>query len=182
MTALRCRMGKSAQAPASRWLLALGRCSRAASRYSLRGPKYAPGFTMTELLVGIGIIGGLIGILFPVIVMARQHALQTKCSSNLHQMGLGIELYNQTYRHLPQIPTPKGLSDALGDIKTATRELLICPADESGRVGYALNAAFAGLPKTAGEPSDPLASETAPRHGGRANVLFFDGHVSLQGE
>lgn len=55
------------------------------------------GFTLIELLVVIAIIAILAAILFPVFATAREKARQTACLSNLKQMGLGIQQYEQDY-------------------------------------------------------------------------------------
>jgi len=138
------------------------------------------GFTLAEVLVVMGIITVLIGILFPVLSLVRQHAVQAKCASNLRQIGMGLEMYNQVNRHLPLAADGAGLAEALAEIKSGTPKLLVCPADDSGGYSYRMNAGFAGLPKSSGNPGDVLASESAARHRGKSNVLFFDGHVSGQ--
>ena len=51
------------------------------------------GFTLIELLVVLTIIGLLIALLFPVFAKARERARQTVCESNLHQIGLAIQMY-----------------------------------------------------------------------------------------
>jgi prepilin-type processing-associated H-X9-DG protein len=43
-----------------------------------------------------------------------------------------------------------------------------------------MNASFTGLPKSAGNPTDILASESAARHQDKSNQLFFDGNVSCE--
>jgi len=51
------------------------------------------GFTLIELLVVITILGILAAILFPVFLKVRERARITTCASNLHQIGLAIQMY-----------------------------------------------------------------------------------------
>jgi prepilin-type N-terminal cleavage/methylation domain-containing protein/prepilin-type processing-associated H-X9-DG protein len=52
-----------------------------------------PGFTLIELLVVVAIIGILSGLLLSALSRAKGIAYSGKCRSNLHQMGLAVQLY-----------------------------------------------------------------------------------------
>ena len=53
----------------------------------------ARGFTLTELLVVIGLIAVLISLLLPVVGRVRAAANSAACLSNLRQLGIAIDLY-----------------------------------------------------------------------------------------
>ena len=50
------------------------------------------GLTLVELLVVIGILGILAALLLPGLSRAQRQAQRTRCSSNLHQLGLGLAM------------------------------------------------------------------------------------------
>jgi prepilin-type N-terminal cleavage/methylation domain-containing protein len=114
------------------------------------------GFTLIELLVVIAVIAVLMGILLPSLGMARMHAKRVVSTSNLRQIGLGVELYTEDFRgFFPE--TSHGLTGTLairerswiftlkpyvGDVN----EIRICPADprrrdrlEHGTSSYIMN-------------------------------------------
>jgi prepilin-type N-terminal cleavage/methylation domain-containing protein len=57
------------------------------------GRKTAKAFTLIELLVVIAIIGILASLLLPVLTAAKQRGLRASCLSNLHQLGVAIQIY-----------------------------------------------------------------------------------------
>jgi prepilin-type processing-associated H-X9-DG protein/prepilin-type N-terminal cleavage/methylation domain-containing protein len=52
-------------------------------------------FTLIELLIVIGIVGLLAALLLPALSRARASARSASCMNNLHQIGLGFQMYLQ---------------------------------------------------------------------------------------
>lgn len=107
-------------------------------------------FTLIELLVVIAIIGMLIALLLPALSRARMSATRTGCSSNLHQIAIGMTNYlgdNDGYLPyfipLMQRGGEEEEADLLSTLKryvTDTRTF-VCPADDTG-VAEALNTSY----------------------------------------
>jgi prepilin-type N-terminal cleavage/methylation domain-containing protein len=59
------------------------------------------GFTLIELLVVIAIIAILIALLLPAVQQAREAARRSTCKNNLHNIGLALHNYHETFGIFP---------------------------------------------------------------------------------
>ena len=135
---------------------------------STRSGRHA--FTLIELLVVIGIIGIVMSMLLPALSRAREAANRTHCLSNLHQIGIFLQQYQNQFRgQLPIYTTPAYLDKAFyhGVINDYTNLGLLMPANiappsgsEAGRMFYCPGSSIRGTLRRFNHvvPSNPAAS------------------------
>ena len=79
-------------------------------------PQPRRGFTLLELLVSMGIIALLAMILLPVVVLARRHARDATCKSNLSQLWKATNTYANNSANevlFPNVLTPLRISNVI---------------------------------------------------------------------
>jgi prepilin-type N-terminal cleavage/methylation domain-containing protein len=59
------------------------------------------GFTLVELMVVIGILGILVGLLFPVLAGARRRTIERKAHNTMRSIVQAMEAYKQDFRRFP---------------------------------------------------------------------------------
>ncbi len=87
------------------------------------------GFTLIELLVVIAIIAILASILFPVFAKAREKARQTTCLSQIRQIAIAAQMYDQDNN--ARYPGYAGWDSLLGNYLGNNAQMFTCPSDSS---------------------------------------------------
>ncbi len=124
-------------------------------------------FTLVELLVVIAIIGILVALLLPAVQAAREAARRMACGNNLHQIGIALHNYHDTYKAFPPAAIWKkekngpGSAFASGSQRNFTWIALVLPFVEARTLHDQINFNLPLLPQR-GSDGDPIVSKTIP--------------------
>lgn len=143
------------------------------------------GFTLIELMAVLGIIAVLVGLLFPLLGLARANARQTKCASNLRGIAVAFNEFAADYQgYFPAVTYNTGHLDGRvnpskshwwlelkpyigADIKTAGgidgSPLAICPDGLTG-MNAKINYYFQTPRVTIGQPAKTVLVGDSKSH------------------
>ena len=175
-----------------------------------KGQLKGTGFAISGIAVPVAalpIVAMLMGIMMPALVRARSMGQRAVCMSNLKQLGVATMMYAENNKE--QYPTTDKWCDLLGPYYGNNSKVLICPATQKSKCGYAKMCGYTIEPNAKHQcnyainpnakrdcrfpattillfESNPGWNQsggpellTTQNHDGGCNVLFCDGHVEF---
>jgi prepilin-type N-terminal cleavage/methylation domain-containing protein/prepilin-type processing-associated H-X9-DG protein len=144
----------------------------------------AASFTLIELLVVLGVLALLAALILPVLGQAKAAGQSAACLSNLHQVGIGLQLYVQDHDNRMPVLYDALLSTnaPIPGTNTATLDLVLsnyvgstkvlrCPADRK-RLFEQTGSSYAWNSLLNGQDADHLKLFNIPFHPHQIPVVF----------
>ncbi len=133
------------------------------SRLPLRG------VTLVELLIVIAVVAILMGLMFPVLQVARESARRSACANNLRQLALGMTTYGEARKSLPgwrNAIQPFSSARAQSDAKQAAVSwtIVILPHIEEAAIHEWYTSATAGQGSETAPPGAAIRTYRCPSH------------------
>ncbi len=97
----------------------------------MRNNRSERGFSLSELIVVIGILSVLTAIIFPVFSNAREATRVVTCAANLQQIGVATKAYVMDHGGPPMAPLPQSLAWHVN-----SQSVFVCPNDRNSTDSY----------------------------------------------